>query len=311
MASRNLTRPNTIAPGHAELGTPVKRARYEQGQSVEYRSVGDPESNMQQSTGIITAILTEPGQQSGISVNASEADQRYEGAQPIRNQEAAPPTPLGQPRRREPRSSKHEARGSVTMSAVHPPDRRPVILSGPSGVGKGTLFRKLSDAHPDIFALSVSHTTRKPRPEEVEGQDYFFISPAEFPALVSQGAFLEYALFNGHYYGTSKEAIATQTAKGRVVVLDIEMQGVQQIKESRKLDARYVFIKPPSLHSLETRLRNRGTENDVNIRERVTQARVEIEYAETEAGVYDKIIINDDLDTAYKELEEFIYGPAL
>jgi guanylate kinase len=159
--------------------------------------------------------------------------------------------------------------------------------------------------------MSVSHTTRKPRPEEVEGQDYFFISPAEFPALVSQGAFLEYALFNGHYYGTSKEAIATQTAKGRVVVLDIEMQGVQQIKESRKLDARYVFIKPPSLHSLETRLRNRGTENDVNIRERVTQARVEVEYAETEAGVYDKIIINDDLDTAYKELEEFIYGPVL
>lgn len=121
---------------------------------------------------------------------------------------------------------------------------------------------------------------------------------------------MEYALFNGHYYGTSKAAIATQTAKGRVVVLDIEMQGVQQIKENRRLDARYVFIKPPSLHTLETRLRNRGTENEVNIRERVTQARVEVEYAETEAGVYDKTIVNDDLDTAYKELEEFVYGPA-
>ncbi|KAH8703063.1 guanylate kinase [Talaromyces proteolyticus] len=195
------------------------------------------------------------------------------------------------------------------MAPTPPPDRRPIIISGPSGVGKGTLYQKLFDAHPDTFALSVSHTTRKRRPHEVEGKDYFFISPAEFPALVSQGAFVEYALFNGHYYGTSKKAIETQRAKGLVVVLDIEMQGVQQMKESGSIDARYVFIKPPSFHALEARLRNRATEEEVDIRERLTQARVEVEYAETQNDVYDLIIINDDLEKAYKELHDFVYSP--
>lgn len=105
-----------------------------------------------------------------------------------------------------------------------PQDRRPVVISGPSGVGKGTLFKKLFDAHKDCFALSVSHTTRKPRAGEAHGVDYYYVSPEEFEALVQADGFVEHAKFGSNRYGTSKQTIADQTAKGRVVVLDIEME---------------------------------------------------------------------------------------
>jgi guanylate kinase len=192
---------------------------------------------------------------------------------------------------------------------IPPPDRRPIVISGPSGVGKGTLSQKLFDAHPDTFALTVSHTTRKPRAGEVEGVTYFFVPPSAFSSLVSQNAFVEYAFFSGHYYGTSKQTIADQTAKGLVVVLDIEIQGVKQMKANPSIDARYVFIKPPSFETLEARLRSRGTENEEDIQKRLAQAKVELEYADTQ-GVSDKIIVNDDLEKAYEELDEFAYRPA-
>ncbi|KAI1371262.1 guanylate kinase [Hypoxylon crocopeplum] len=186
-----------------------------------------------------------------------------------------------------------------------PQDRRPIVISGPSGVGKGTLVQKLFDAHPDTFTSTVSHTTRKPRTGEVEGVTYFFVSPSEFFSLISKNAFVEHAFFGG-YYGTSKQTIADQTGKGLVVVLDIEMQGVKQVKASPGIDARYVFIKPPSFSKLEARLRSRGTENEEDIQKRLHQAKVELEYANT-PGVHDAIIVNDDLEKAYQELEEFIY----
>lgn len=105
-----------------------------------------------------------------------------------------------------------------------PPDRRPLVISGPSGVGKGTLFKKLFAQHPDTFTLSVSHTTRSPREGEAHGVDYHFVPHEEFEALIARDGFVEHAKFGGNRYGTSKMTIEEQSAKGKVVLLDIEME---------------------------------------------------------------------------------------
>ncbi|SPQ27397.1 6bb12a44-74af-478e-8b05-eb51aca286de [Thermothielavioides terrestris] len=194
-----------------------------------------------------------------------------------------------------------------------PTDRRPIVISGPSGVGKGTLCQRLMDAYPDTFATTVSHTTRKPRPGEVDGSAYYFVSRDEFESLIAKGAFIEFAQFNGNLYGTSKRTVMDQTARGSVVLLDIEMVGVKQLKEEQskpdaQINPRFVFIKPPNLEALEARLRGRGTEDEASIQRRLARARTELAYAET--GVHDKIIVNDDLDKAFQDLEDFIFSPS-
>ncbi|KAK7422088.1 guanylate kinase [Neonectria punicea] len=188
-----------------------------------------------------------------------------------------------------------------------PADRRPLVISGPSGVGKGTLYKMLFDRHPETFALSVSHTTRAPRPGEADAVDYHFVSTPAFEDLIARDGFVEHAKFGGNRYGTSKMTIEEQGRKGRVVVLDIEMEGVKQIKQST-ISARYVFVAPPSTAALEARLRGRGTETEVSIQKRLDQAVNELEYAKT-PGVHDITIVNDDLETAYKALEDFVYKP--
>ncbi|KAI1491955.1 guanylate kinase [Biscogniauxia mediterranea] len=196
---------------------------------------------------------------------------------------------------------------TVPPTSAPPPDRRPVVISGPSGVGKGTLFKRLFAAHPGVFALSVSHTTRAPRAGEADGVDYHFVTAAEFEELAARGGFVEHARFGSNRYGTSRRALEDQAAAGRVVVLDIEMEGVKQIKQSA-IDARFVFVKPPSFEELERRLRGRGTESEEAVAKRLAQARLELEYADT-PGVHDIIIVNDDIDAAYRQLEEFVYKP--
>ncbi|KAK0389812.1 hypothetical protein NLU13_3385 [Sarocladium strictum] len=186
-----------------------------------------------------------------------------------------------------------------------PPDRRPIVVSGPSGVGKGTLYKLLFARHPNCFDLSVSHTTRDPRPGEARGVDYHYVSMSEFESLIAENGFVEHAKFGGNRYGTSKATIEEQTAKGRVVLLDIEMEGVKQIKQCG-MDARYVFIAPPDMKSLEDRLRGRGTEKEESVQKRLEQAKKELEYSKT-PGVHDRIIVNDDLEKAYAEFEEFVY----
>ncbi|KAI1269532.1 guanylate kinase [Xylariaceae sp. FL1019] len=186
-----------------------------------------------------------------------------------------------------------------------PTDRRPLVVSGPSGVGKGTLIKRLFAAHPDTFTFSVSHTSRAPRPGEAHGVDYFYVTMQEFEDLIANDGFVEHAKFGSNRYGTSKATISEQTAKGKVVVLDIEMEGVKQIRKS-SIDARFIFVKPPSFEDLEKRLRGRGTETEDSMNKRLNQAKVELEYADT-PGVHDIIIVNDDLDAAYKELEGFVY----
>ncbi|EFR01509.1 guanylate kinase [Nannizzia gypsea CBS 118893] len=188
-----------------------------------------------------------------------------------------------------------------------PSNRRPLIICGPSGVGKGTLCQKLVSSHPDSFALSVSHTTRKPRANEVEGINYFFVQPEQFASLISQNGFVEHTTFNGQSYGTSKRTISDLAGKGYVVILEIDVKGVERIKADSSIDARYVFIQPPSLEVLESRLRERGTESEVDIRRRLNKASVELGYVDF-PGFFDKVIVNDDLDRAYEELVGFVYS---
>lgn len=159
-----------------------------------------------------------------------------------------------------------------TMAPDLPPDRRPIVISGPSGVGKGTLFKMLFAQHPDTFTLSVSHTTRSPREGEQHAVDYHFVTHADFESLIAEDGFVEHAKFGGNRYGTSKSTIREQGEKGKVVVLDIEMEGVKQIKAS-SIPARFVFVAPPSEEELEKRLRGRGTEKEESIQKRLAQAK--------------------------------------
>lgn len=186
-----------------------------------------------------------------------------------------------------------------------PTDRRPIVISGPSGVGKGTLYKMLMERHPTTFATTVSHTTRSPRPGEQPNVDYYYVPMQEFEDLIAQGGFVEHAKFGGNRYGTSRRTIKEIGETGRVAVLDIEMEGVKQMKATT-LNARYIFIAPPSFSALESRLRGRGTEKEESIQKRLEQAKNEIEYSKTE-GVHDIVIVNDDLDEAYAKLEKYIF----
>ncbi|ERT02428.1 guanylate kinase [Sporothrix schenckii 1099-18] len=165
-----------------------------------------------------------------------------------------------------------------------------IVLSGPSGVGKSTLCKRLLAAHPGVFAMAVSHTTREPRPGEVHGVSYYYISQDEFARLIGADAFIEHAEFNGNLYGTSKQTVVDQAAKGDV-------------------DYRFIFVRPPDFATLESHLRGRGTEDEASVQRRLARARDEIAYAET-PGVHDKIIVNNDLDAAYKELHDFVIRKA-
>ncbi|KAJ5918475.1 guanylate kinase [Penicillium verhagenii] len=186
-----------------------------------------------------------------------------------------------------------------------PTNTRPIVITGPSGVGKGSLIAKLFAEHPNTFAFTVSHTTRQPRAGETDGTSYFFVDRPQFDTLVAEGAFVEHAQFGSNKYGTSHRTIGDQMAKGLVVVLDIEMNGVQQIKANPSIDPRYVFIQPPSLQVLEQRLRGRGTETDADVQARLAQATAELEYGNSQTE--DMHIVNDDLEVAYRELEAYIF----
>lgn len=192
------------------------------------------------------------------------------------------------------------------MAPILPMDTRPIIISGPSGVGKGTLYEKLKAAHPGVFSTSISHTTRGPRAGENHEEHYYFVTMEDFEDLIAQNGFVEHAMFGGNRYGTSKKMIERLQQEGKVVILDIEMEGVKQIKQT-DLSARYIFIAPPSFEALEARLRGRGTEKEESIQKRLAQAKAELEYSKVE-GVHDKIIVNDDLEKAFAELDAYVFG---
>ncbi|KAL8693689.1 MAG: hypothetical protein Q9218_001546 [Villophora microphyllina] len=181
---------------------------------------------------------------------------------------------------------------------------RPVVISGPSGTGKSTILRRLFAAHPDTFGFSVSHTTRPPRAGEQNGREYNFTTRDSFLQLVKDNGFIEHAQFGGNHYGTSVKAVENVAEKGRICVLDIEMEGVKQVKKT-DLNARFLFLSPPSVEELERRLRGRGTEDEESLKKRLEQAAKEMAFSK-EAGVHDRVVVNDDLEKAYQEVQQWV-----
>ena len=171
-----------------------------------------------------------------------------------------------------------------------------VVIAGPSGVGKGSVHRGVREALPDS-ALSVSVTTRAPRPNEVEGVDYRFVDRPAFEAMVDRGELLEWAEYAGNLYGTPREPVRELVAAGQVVVLDIEVQGALQVKHHLP-EALLVFLVPPSFEELENRLRGRGTEDDEAIARRLRTARQEID----QQDAFDVVVVNDDLERCIDEV---------
>ncbi|XP_032381172.1 guanylate kinase 1b isoform X1 [Etheostoma spectabile] len=220
---------------------------------------------------------------------------------------------------------------------------RPVVLSGPSGAGKSTLMKRLMKDHEDVFGFSVSHTTRNPRPGEENGKglntlpmllgatllpvadvfssedleksaslsnanksettdkDYHFTTKDAMQEGIDNGDYIESAEFSGNLYGTSKAAIEDVQAKNLICILDVDIQGVKRIKET-DLNPIYISIQPPSIEILEKRLRDRQTETEESLQKRLEAARIDMELS-NEPGVFDVVIINDDLERAYEELK--------
>ncbi len=167
-----------------------------------------------------------------------------------------------------------------------------IVLTGPSGVGKGTLLRALLQRHPELY-VSISVTTRAPRPGEVDGQHYYFVNRNQFERMVANGELLEWAEFAGNYYGTPRLAVEDKIRQGHQVILEIEL-------------ALRIFILPPSLSELEFRIRNRGQDSEEAIARRLQRAQEEIDAA----NEFDIQIINDDFEQALAQIEAALFTPA-
>jgi guanylate kinase len=177
---------------------------------------------------------------------------------------------------------------------------RVFVITGPSGVGKGTLIRGLLERVPEL-GLSVSATTRAPRPGESDGTDYHFLSPAEFGQRVDAGEFVEHATYSGRRYGTLRSELEGRLARGEPVVLEIEVQGARQVREAMP-EALAVFIAPPSRDALRARLVGRGTDPPEQVEQRMQTAEAELE-AQPE---FSRVVVNDRLEQATDELERIV-----
>jgi guanylate kinase len=171
-----------------------------------------------------------------------------------------------------------------------------VVLAGPSGVGKGAIVSRLMAARPEL-ELSISATTRHPRPDEVHGRHYLFLEPEAFDRLIAAGGLLEWAEIFGNRYGTPREPVERALAEGRTVLVEIDVQGARQIRAAVP-DAYMVFVKPPSLAELERRLRTRDTETDEQVRRRLAKAADEL----TAEPEFDATVVNEQLDEAAQQV---------
>jgi guanylate kinase len=181
-----------------------------------------------------------------------------------------------------------------------------LVLSSPSGAGKTTLSRKLLEADPAV-ELSVSVTTRKQRPGEVDGQDYHFIDAARFDAMLKQGELLESAQVFGHRYGTPRAPVAAALARGRDVLFDIDWQGTQQLREKAAGDLVSIFVLPPSIPDLERRLRARAQDSDEVIHARMARAADEMSHW----AEYDYVVINIDIERAFSDVRAILAAERL
>jgi guanylate kinase len=176
-----------------------------------------------------------------------------------------------------------------------------IVIAGPSGVGKGSLVKSLLARDPDGLSVSVSVTTRTPRPNEVDGRDYDFVTNDEFDRMISGDELLEWAEVFGNRYGTPREAVERRLAEGRDVILEIDVQGAMQVRE-RLPGALLVFLEPPSMSELEARLRGRQTETEERLAVRLATAAEEME----RRGSFDEVVVNDDLERASSQVAAII-----
>lgn len=181
-----------------------------------------------------------------------------------------------------------------------------LVLSSPSGAGKTTLSRRLLDSDPEL-TMSVSATTRHPRPGEVDGKDYYFLKTEDFGIMRNKDEFLESAKVFDNYYGTPRGPVEEALKAGKDVLFDIDWQGTQQLTENAKGDLVKVFILPPSAHELERRLKARAQDSDEVVFRRMAEASEEIShYSE-----YEYIIVNDDVDNTFRELQAILHAERL
>eukprot|EP00919_Chromeraceae_sp_WS-2016_P008555 GHVR01020172.1.p1 GENE.GHVR01020172.1~~GHVR01020172.1.p1 ORF type:complete len:202 (-),score=34.62 GHVR01020172.1:40-645(-) len=178
----------------------------------------------------------------------------------------------------------------------------PLIISGPSGVGKGTLIDKLMSEYPNTFAVSVSHTSRSPRHNEIDGIHYHFTSKDNILKMVENDEFVEHATVHGNVYGTSVGSVQSVLDNGRICILEIDVQGAQQLHDrSTFKNAKYLFLDPPSSQELERRLRKRGTETEDKILERLRNADDECEAARR-SKCFETFILSDFIDSSFERL---------
>ncbi len=182
----------------------------------------------------------------------------------------------------------------------------PFVVSGPSGVGKSSILRRALELDPEL-RFSVSHTTRPPRPDEVDTQHYYFVSEFEFRDLITEDCFLEHAEYQGNLYGTSRDAVSETLNQGLDLILEVEVQGAAQLRE-RLPDAVFIFILPPSLDLLEQRLRGRGSAPEEQVLKRLARAKDELR--EVRKG-YDYVIVNQEFDRAVEDLLHVIASARL
>ena len=175
------------------------------------------------------------------------------------------------------------------------------VITGPSGVGKGTLIERLLNAIPELD-LSISATTREPRPGEVDGRDYHFLSPEEFRRRLEAGDFLEHASYSGNHYGTLRSEVERRIAECRSVVLEIEVQGARQVRDALGDDAVMIFIAPPDESVLRARLEGRGTDSPEDIEQRLRTAEVELG-ARSEFALE---VVNDEVQKSASKLEKLV-----
>ncbi len=175
-----------------------------------------------------------------------------------------------------------------------------IVITGPSGVGKGTLVKRLLKEQKNIW-LSISATTRLPREGEEDGKDYLFLDKNQFIDLIKENGFLEWAEFAGNFYGTPKSEVKQKLSEGKIVLLEIELEGARQVRKNCP-EVFQIFIIPPSFNELEKRIRSRGTESVDAINKRLIRAKEEIK-AQNE---FDSIVVNDDLEKAFLQIKNII-----
>ena len=176
-----------------------------------------------------------------------------------------------------------------------------IVLSSPSGAGKTTITKKISQKYPNI-KISISHTTRKPRPNEVDGVDYHFVSINKFENLIKENNFYEYAKIFDNYYGTSKNSVNKLHQENYDVIFDIDWQGTKQLSKYKELNLIKIFILPPDKKELKNRLINRNQDNDQTVEKRLKQYEKDIQHWSD----YDYVVINKDLESCFGQIEKII-----